>query len=369
MIFLVKAVIAVLNFIFLCMKVLPVKNKITYISRQSNSKSEDMTLLEIAIKDIAPEIRQVFLCKKLDGGIMNKAWYCFHILSQMYHIATSKAVILDSYCISISALNQRESLLVIQMWHALGSLKKFGFSIVGSGEGRDQSVAEAFSMHRNYTYILTSGKACKMHFAEAFGYHEDSIKVMSLPRVDKLRDENVRRETVERIHIEYPEFAGKNVVVYAPTFRKDKDISQEISRLSRCFDKEEYAFVLKKHPLMETHEIDGIVDDKFTTIEMMYAADYVICDYSAVIFEAAVMGKPLFFYAFDYDSYGVDRDFYIDYKNEMPGKISSDPEEIAEAIRLDDYNKKEIIAFGRKYVEQQENCSGKLAEFVVGKMY
>ena len=33
---------------------------------------------------------------------------------------------------------------------------------------------------------------------------------------------------------------------------------------------------------------------KFTTLEMLFAADYVICDYSAVIFEAAVIGKPLF---------------------------------------------------------------------------
>lgn len=37
-----------------------------------------------------------------------------------------------------------------------------------------------------------------------------------------------------------------------------------------------------------------MTDDKFSTLEMIFAADYVICDYSAIVFEAALAGKPLF---------------------------------------------------------------------------
>ncbi len=157
--------------------------------------------------------------QKLGEGILSRLGYCFHILKQMHHIATSKVVVLDSYCIGVSALKQRKSLTVIQMWHALGSLKKFGFSIVGEGEGRDRELADAFSMHRNYTYILTSSHQCIHNFAEAFGYDEDHVVVMSLPRVDKLTGWDFKEGCLRRIYEAYPEFRKKKVVVYAPTQR------------------------------------------------------------------------------------------------------------------------------------------------------
>ena len=137
---------------------------------------------------------------------------------------------LDSYCISVSALKQRESLVVIQMWHALGSLKKFGFSIVGEGEGRNAKLADVFSMHRNYTYILTSSRVCAPNFAEAFGYDDKHMKVMTLPRVDKLTDWSFKEDCLRRIYDEYPEFREKKVVVYAPTLRVDRNISEAVQK-------------------------------------------------------------------------------------------------------------------------------------------
>lgn len=366
---LIKIAVLGANIMFALLKLLPVKNKITFISRQADNKTEDMELLESALCEKEPNVELVFLCKKIGTGIGGKISYCFHMLSQMYHIATSKIVVLDSYCICVSVLKQRGSLVVIQMWHALGSLKKFGLSIVGNGEGSDKSIADAFAMHKNYTYVLTSGEACKKHFAEAFGYEEESMVVMSLPRVDKLTDEILKKEVCERIYDEYPDFKNKKVVVYAPTFRRDRDISAEIFVLAECFDRNEYAFVLKKHPLMNVENVGCIVDDKFTTIEMMYAADYVICDYSAVVYEAAVMRKPLFFYTFDYESYGVDRDFYIDYMSEMPGVISGDAERIADAVIHRDYDLNEVEEFSRKYVEQKKGCTKCFVDFIVSKVF
>lgn len=365
---LLKLAIAILNLIFSVMKLWRVQDKITFISRQSDEKSEDMLLLESSLREKSPNTNLVFLCRMVGDGISAKIGYCFHMLTQMYHIATSKAVILDTYCVCISVLKQRPSLVVIQMWHALGSLKKFGLSILGDGEGRDESLADAFSMHKNYTYVLTSGQACVKHFGEAFGYDTAHMAVMSLPRVDKLTDLSLREETIQRIYRKYPSFQNKKIVVYAPTFRKGRDISQEISALADAFDPDEYVFVLKRHPLMSVGTVNGIVDEAFTTIEMIFAADYVICDYSAVVFEAAVIGKPLFFYTFDYDAYGVSRDFYIDYQAEMPGFISSDPAALADAVASEDYDLEKVCAFGEKYVQQQHGCSDRLAEFILSKL-
>lgn len=359
-----KIPIGFLNLIYLLFKLLPVRDKITFISRQADQPTEDIELLGSELEKESPDTQVVYLCKTIKSGAGPMVAYCFHILRQMYHIATSKAVILDSYCMGVSLLKQRSSLKVIQMWHALGSLKKFGYSILDEAEGRSTGTAKAMKMHKNYSYILTSSKECAPYFCEAFGYDISYVRVMSLPRVDKIKDEQNRERIKERIYEEYPQFRDRRVVVYAPTFRKDKDISMHIDSLAKAFDTSVYAFVLKKHPLMKV-ECECLVDDKFSTLEMIFAADYIICDYSAVVFEAALAEKPLFFYTFDYKEYGVDRDFYIDYMAEMPGIITPHASEIAAAVAEGDFDMKRVQDFAEKYVSDQHDCTKKLAEFVL----
>ena len=41
----------------------------------------------------------------------------------MYHLATSRACIVDTYIIPVSILKHRDELIIIQIWHALGAIK------------------------------------------------------------------------------------------------------------------------------------------------------------------------------------------------------------------------------------------------------
>ena len=66
---------------------------------------------------------------------------------QMKHaIATSKVLVLDSYCIAASILHHRKSLKIIQMWHAMGGYKKFGKSILDMEEGSSAKLADVMVM-------------------------------------------------------------------------------------------------------------------------------------------------------------------------------------------------------------------------------
>ena len=69
----------------------------------------------------------------------------------------------------------------------------------------------------------------------------------------------------------YPQFRNKKVVVYAPTFRKNRDISKEIDLLAQQFDKEQYIFVLKKHPHMEVKCEDVFIENNFTKCYNLFA--------------------------------------------------------------------------------------------------
>ena len=123
-----------LNCLYSILKLLPVQKKITYISRQSNTLSVDFSMVIHEMEKRQPEYRNITLIKMIGDSIPEKIGYCFHMIRQMYHVATSEMVVLDTYCIVVSLLNQRKNLKVIQMWHALGAMKKFGYSILDKGK-------------------------------------------------------------------------------------------------------------------------------------------------------------------------------------------------------------------------------------------
>ena len=94
--------IIILKIIYLPLKCLKTKNQIVYISRQFNHANLDFKLLINEIERINPKYKNVVLAKRMEKGILNNIKYMLHMLKQMYYIATSKIVILDSYCIVAS---------------------------------------------------------------------------------------------------------------------------------------------------------------------------------------------------------------------------------------------------------------------------
>ena len=226
--FLLDLAVIILNMIYLPFKLFKTKKKITFISRQSNNISLDFELLGKTFKEKYPEYKQVFLCKKLEGSIANKIKYFFHIFSQMYNITTSEVVILDSYCITLSILKQKKSLLVVQIWHAMGRLKKFGYSILNLDEGSSSRLAHAMRMHKNYDYVLASSDFCVESVMSGFNVKKDKVAILPLPRIELIKQQ---KEIQKKIYKKYPSMKKKINVLYAPTFRVNKSIKKETEEL------------------------------------------------------------------------------------------------------------------------------------------
>lgn len=356
-------------------------NKITYISRQSNQACLDFILLRNKIKEINPNTIIVELCKTLDDGIFNKIKYIFHIIEQMYHISTSKVVILDSYCIPISILKHKKSLVVIQMWHALGSLKKFGYSALEKKDGHSEEISKIMKMHKNYTYILTSSEVTKPYFQEAFNAEDNQMLIMNLPRVDYLKSKENEKKLKTDFYQKYPNIKkNKKVIVYCPTIRekannpleaKAEKVELPIEEMVNNIDFNKYVFVVKLHNNKNQiyYQKEKCYEEiYFTGIQFLHIADYIITDYSAIAFEAAVTKKPIFFYTFDYETYIDARGFYIDFKKEMPGLITNDFGKIIKNIEKNKYDFKKENQFLEKYISDLNiNCTEKLADFILSK--
>lgn len=213
-----KLAVALLNFVYLGIRLLPVKNKILFISRQANVPSHDIDLLVQAVKKQMPEVQAKVLTKTLDAGLQAKLGYCLHLALQMYHIATSRAVILDGYCIAASVLTHKKETVFIQMWHASCALKKFGWQTVGRSSGSSRRTASIMKMHRNYNYVLTSSKRTGNTYCEGFHISENQLIYIGMPHYTMLVGEDQRLK--RRMTANYPQLKGKINILYIPTFRK-----------------------------------------------------------------------------------------------------------------------------------------------------
>lgn len=379
---LVKIAIFILQLFYSLFKLLPVKNKVTFISRQADTASLDFELLKKEIKREHPDYEVVMLCKMFNGGIGRKISYGFHFFTQMYHMATSKAVILDSYCILASVLKHRDTLLIIQMWHSIGTMKKFGYSILDKPEGSSSRIAHLMKMHCGYSYVLCAGEGYVDHLSQGFNVDKSIIKIFPLPRVELLQDKDYTAKKKAEIFSKYPELDNKEKknIVYVPTFRKadDAEFDAAVKDLADALDFEKYNLVVKAHPLAGIHSTGSssseysfktdprvITADEFTSMDMLFIADAVVSDYSCIIYEAAVLMKPLYFYTYDYDSYMSTRDIYMDYKKEIPGPMCPDGRSLAgELSHIDSYDMDRLASFLKKYVSVTGHETEDIVHFV-----
>ncbi len=367
---LIKTGTGCLNIVYMFLKLLPVRKKVTMLSRQSNIPSDEFRMVKKGINLRDKRVKVVFLCHTLEGGInssfSDKVKYGFHMFAQMFHIATSKVVILDTYCMVVSILKHKKELKVIQMWHSMGTMKKFGYTALDTKEGSKSEIAYAMKMHNNYDYIFASADSYKDHLAKGFNCDIGKILTMPLPRLDLLNSDKYGQKVRERIYTEYPMLKEKPLILYCPTFRKEEEaFTEALKRLTEAVDYENYNFVVKLHPLSKASvEGNAVSADGFSSFEMLFAADYVISDYSCIVYEAAVRHIPLYFYNFDMELYADGRGLALDYEHEVPGVVSGEAKEIIAAIETKEYDMDALKRFADKYVTPVRHATKDIVDFV-----
>ncbi len=115
------------RFLYFFLKLLPVKNKILFMSRQNDNPSIDYICLIEELKKRSSNYEIMILCKRMKNDGLSLINYYFYSVRQMYHLATSKVCIVDGYIITISILKHKKDLKIMQLWHSPAAVKKFGF--------------------------------------------------------------------------------------------------------------------------------------------------------------------------------------------------------------------------------------------------
>lgn len=342
--------------IYAIFKLLPKQRKLVLISRLNTKTSIDFQQIVATAADIDPNLRVVVLNHKMS----NRLLHVFEIIQEMYHLATAQACVVESYVISVSILKHRKSLVIVQIWHALGAVKAFGHMAIGRPEGSSAEIARLMNMHKNYSYVTVGSSKTIPIYAKAFNVDESIIKPIGMPRLDYLLNPRLQQQNIQAVRKHYNLPADKKIILYAPTFRKRSKIPYDT--LIDAIDLSRYTLIIKQHLHDKTHvepRAGVIINKSYDILQLLPVADYVVTDYSAAVFEAALLKKPLFFWHFDEERYAKRRGFALDYVRELPGVKSSDIQKIVQAIDANDFNEHDIKAFADKYVTIQDGTSTK----------
>lgn len=365
---LVSIATACLRALYHLCRLCPTRNRIVCISRQSDTPSLDFLLIKAYCSERKPPVDVVVLSKQLHNPVL----YVFEMIRQVYYIATSKAVVLDSYCIVVSLMRGTIKAPVIQIWHALGNMKKAGYTALDqtSEEGRSPKVARLLHMHEGYDAIAISSLSFSEDFAAVFNADPSVLFEAPLPRTDALLSSDRRTKDRQAILDRFPQLKGKEIIVYCPTFRRSISArdTEAVQRLIDSIDFNRFGLIYKPHPVSAL----PIDDPRVVTIpgpepDPLFAADFVVSDYSTVIYEAGLLGVPVFLYAYDWDSYSQKRGLNINLQKDVPTLFTSNPECIVKAIEENDFDARAYQTFTRAYVAvpQGDTCTAHICEHIL----
>lgn len=329
------------------------KFKITFISYKED-KLKGNFLKVSKVLESYKKYNLNYILIKYENNLIGNIKYFINCIKQVYYINTSHVVVLDYNNYVVSHF-KKKGVKVLQIWHASGAIKKFGNDIK-----RDYKI-------KNYDYVIASSEKWKKPYSTAFNIDESNILITGIPKIDNLFSKKVINSSRRKMIVKYPFIKGKKVILFAPTFRGDpiKDIKYQPINLEYIKNKlgKEYVIIYKMHPWFGNKIISNdeeIINGNNESISELFSiTDYLITDYSAILFDFTIMNKPIVLYSPDLEEYKATRGMYIDYENTVPAPICNTEDEVIQAIKNNIFDIKKIQRFRDTYFKYQDTNSTK----------
>ncbi len=277
---------------------------------------------------------------------------------------------------------KRRGQVFISTHHGTGiSLKKFGLDERKGDKGTPQSLAQ-FKRNDEISDIwLAASKTIADSYRTAFLY-TGRIDITGSPRVDVLiaPPAGLREKVREDLGIGYNE----KFILYAPTFIREKtkksinklnllkldQVCETLQNRNDCL----YKAAVRLHSLdwgkdaLDMYDFLGTSIQNLTSYpdvqELLLAADFLITDYSSIMFDMGYACKKVVLFVPELNDYlKLERDLYFDI-SELPFPICYTSDEVINAIdNTDDEAYMEKVAAFNKKCEILED--GKASERVV----
>ena len=255
--------------------------------------------------------------------------------------------------------------VVLQTWHGT-PLKRLALHRPGFDPRR---MAAVFKESRRWNVLLAQNPYAAKVLGKAYAFLTRPLWVEGYPRNDVLvHGDDGRTRAALGIGTE------ERVLLYAPTWRDDRrEIVDFIDPVALAADTDAVVLVRgHSRTLQPGRDAEGprVIDVTGypDTSGLLSAADALITDYSSVMFDFSVTGKPMYFLVPDLERYrGELRGFYFDLAERAPGPLVRSQDDLVTALLRDD-----IQEFAERYAVWQQTFNarddGHAAERVVDRI-
>jgi CDP-glycerol glycerophosphotransferase len=260
---------------------------------------------------------------------------------------------------------RRRGQRVLQTWHGT-PLKRLALHRPGFAPRR---AVAAIREARRWDVLLAQNPYAAGVLGGAYALGRRPIWVEGYPRNDVLvTGDGAQVRT--RLGIA----AHERVLLYAPTWRDDREQIVDFLDLEALAADTGAVVLVRGHSrtLLPGRDAVGARVRDVTafpdTARLMLAADALITDYSSVMFDFSVTGRPIYFHVPDMAHYrGVLRGFYFDLAARAPGPLVHTQSELVAAVLADDQ-----APYAERYAAWRERFNaredGHAAERVVARL-
>ena len=285
----------------------------------------------------------------VDTSGVDKRIKCVRYKSLQYYILVNTAEFFitnartDPYRIY---WHKRKGQKYVMLWHGGVALKRI------EKDAEDQlsySYLKKAKIDSKVCDLMVSGCRFQTSLLKEKFWYDGEILERGIPRNDVFFDKARHPEMKERICHKYGISPDSRIVLYAPTFRRNKSIepyridwSRVVPELRKIYGTEKISILLRLHPnLIGKAEASSLINDESVIDvtryhdmqELLCVSDLLITDYSSSMFDITMLKKPCMLYATDIEKYN--RGYYFDFA-ELPFPLARNEEELIGNIRTFD---------------------------------
>ncbi|MFD3541263.1 CDP-glycerol glycerophosphotransferase family protein [Streptomyces sp. NPDC058662] len=292
--------------------------------------------IEAKLRELAPRMRTAWICEPAHASTLPKQTTALRPGSAAYWTALARATYLTTNVNFDRALVKRRGQVLLQTQHGT-PLKRVGLDLqdrpaatpttdfAGLLRGADQ-----------WDYLLSANRHSTLVWEKALPSAYTTLEY-GYPRNDVFHRAGRTdvRELRERLGVP----TGSTAILYAPThrdYRRSRPDHLDFERVLRDLGPR-FTILVRTHltyagtgaaPIDHPRLID--VSAHPSVEDLCLASDALVTDYSSLMFDYAVLDRPIVIHADDWEAYEAARGTYFDLRSCPPGAIARTEDELVD---------------------------------------
>ena len=154
---------------FLAGCLLPLRARVVLATSHADRIDGNLAAIADGLLRWAPQVEVQELAHRSSGGVLGRLSGAIRGIAAGYALARTRVFVVDDYFFPIYPVRPRRGTRIVQVWHASGAFKRFGYSLAGKTFGADDALLRHVRIHSNYDVCLVSSASVAPAYAEAFG--------------------------------------------------------------------------------------------------------------------------------------------------------------------------------------------------------